>query len=155
MTAKAINSPQLKFSTTLLTAGKTATGIQVPEEIVTALGSSKRPPVKITLNGYTYRSTIAVMGGKFMIGVSAEVREAAYVKGGDKITVSLELDEQPREVDIPAVFEKVLAKDPKAKKKFETLSYSNKRRLIAPIASAKTDGTRERNILKAISELQK
>jgi hypothetical protein len=145
----------MKFTTTLLTAGKTATGIQVPDEIVEALGHSKRPPVKVTINGYTYRSTIAVMGGKYMIGVSAEVRQAAQVKGGDKVAISLELDLEPRELDLPAAFQKALTKHPKAKKNFEALSYSNKRRLVAPIASAKTDDTRERNINKAISELQK
>ena len=89
-----------------------------------------------------------------MIGVSAEVREAAHVKGGDKIAVSLELDEQPREVDIPAALKKALAKDLKAKKKFEALSYSNQRRLVTPIAAAKTEETRNRNIQKAVSELQ-
>jgi len=94
------------------------------------------------------------MGGKFMIGVSAEVREVAHVKGGDKIAVSLELDEQPREVDIPAALKKALAKDLKAKKKFEALSYSNQRRLVTPIAAAKTEETRNRNIQKAVSELQ-
>src|SRR5882672_12909724 len=118
----------MKFTTTLLTAGKTATGIQVPEEIVEALGHSKRPPVKVTINGYTYRSTIAVMGGKFMIGVSAEVRQAARVKGGDKVNISLELDLGPRELDLPAALKKALEKNPKAKKNFEGLSYSNKKR---------------------------
>ena len=144
----------MKFTTTLLTAGKTATGIQVPDDIVEALGQSKRPPVKVTINGFTYRSTIAVMGGKFMIGVSAEVREAARVKGGDKVTIALELDLAPRELDLPAAFQKALTKYPKAKKNFEGLSYSNKKRLVSPIASAKTEETRDRNINKAISELQ-
>jgi len=95
------------------------------------------------------------MGGKFMIGVSAEIRNAAHVEGGDKVDISLELDLQPRELVPPAAFEKALEKSPKAKKNFDGLSYSNKRRLVTPIASAKTDETRDRNINKAISELQK
>jgi hypothetical protein len=86
----------MTFRTKILQAGKTATGIQVPEAIVEQLGAGKRPPVKITINGYTYRSTVAVMGGKFMIGVSAEVRERAKVAGGDLVSVALELDKAPR-----------------------------------------------------------
>jgi len=72
----------MKFRTTLLQGDKTATGIEIPPQIVERLGSSKRPPVRVTINGYTYRSTIAVMGGKFMLGVSADVRKAAGVSGG-------------------------------------------------------------------------
>src|SRR4029079_11930768 len=72
----------MKFRTTILQGGKTATGIEVPPEIVEGLGSGKRPAVRVTINGSTYRSTVAVMGGAFMIGVSAEVRAAGRGAGG-------------------------------------------------------------------------
>src|SRR5438094_3577538 len=88
--------PSVRFKTKLLQAGKTATGIEVPPDVVEALGSGKKRPVSVTINGYTYRSTVAVMGGKFMVGVSAEVREGASAKGGDTTTVDLELDAKPR-----------------------------------------------------------
>ena len=87
-----------KFQTTILTSGKTATGICIPDDIIEKLGSGKKPPVKVTLNGYTYRSTVAVMGGKYMVGVNAGVREAAGVAGGDKLTVEIELDTEERKV---------------------------------------------------------
>jgi hypothetical protein len=84
----------MKFKTTLLQAGKTATGIKIPPEIVESLGAGKKPPVRITINGYTYRNTVAVMGGAYMVGVSAEHRKGANVKGGDVLEVIIELDTQ-------------------------------------------------------------
>jgi uncharacterized protein YdeI (YjbR/CyaY-like superfamily) len=109
----------------------------------------------VTINGYTYRSTVAVMGGKFMVGVSAEVREGAAVKGGDTITVDMELDTKQRDVEIPTELKKALAKNSKAKKYFEGLSYSKKRLLTDPIARGKTPETRERNVAKALEALRR
>src|SRR5260370_510515 len=83
---------------------KTAAGIEVPAKAVAALGSSKRPPVRATVNGFTYRSTVAVMGGKFMLGVSNEVRKSAGVAAGDTVDIDLELDTEAREVSIPSDF---------------------------------------------------
>ena len=144
----------MRFKTKILTAGKTATGIEVPADIIEALGSSKKPAVSVTLNGYTYRSTVAVMGGKFMVGVSADVRDKASVKGGDTVTVNIELDTKPRDVDVPVELRRALAKDAKAKRTFEALSYSRKRLLIDPIARSKTAETRERNLVKALAALK-
>jgi hypothetical protein len=148
-------APKVKFRTTILASGKTITGIQIPEKLVEALGRGKRVPVRVTMNGYTYRNTIAVMSGKFCVGVSAEVREAAGVKAGDHLEVTLEVDTQPREVELPAEFKKALNKNPKAKSAFEKLSYSNKRVHVIPIANAKTDETRMRNVAKAIDALSR
>ena len=93
----------MKFRTTILQAGKTATGIQVPAKIVERLGAGKRPPVRVTINGHIYRSTVAVMRGAFMVGVSAVVRENARVAGGDEVEVDIELDTAPREVIAPPI----------------------------------------------------
>lgn len=144
---------QLKFSTVLLTAGKTATGIKVPEEIIEKLSGGKKPLVKITINNFTYRSAVAVMGGAYMVGVNAENREAAGIKGGDKIDVIIELDTEERTVDLPAEFQKQLDKNAAAKKAFEALSNSKKKVLVIPITNAKTDETRDRNIKKALMTL--
>jgi hypothetical protein len=149
------SNPKATFKTVLLTAGKTATGIKIPPEIIEKLGAGKKPPIKVTINGFTYRSTVAVMGGDFMVGVNAENREGAKVKGGDKIEVTIELDTQPRELEIPGVFQKILDKNSAAKKKFEALSYSKKKELVVPVANAKTDETRNRNIEKALGILLK
>ena len=90
-----------EFRGTLLLGGKTATGIEVPEEVVESLGSGKRPAVRVTIRGHSYRSTIAVMGGKFMLPISAENRAGAGVEAGDVVDVELELDTEPREVNVP------------------------------------------------------
>ena len=143
-----------KFKTTLLSGGQTATGIVVPPEIVEALGSHKRPPVKVTIKGHTYRSTVAVMGGKFMVGVSAENREAAGIKAGDEIDVRLELDTEPREVVLPDDFKRALSKSAAARRHFEGLSYSKKRWYVLPIEGAKAPETRARRIEKAVEHLK-
>jgi hypothetical protein len=143
----------MKFHTVIEQGSKTATGIEVPEKIVEALGAGKRPPVKVTINGYTYRSTVAVMGGVYKVGVSADVREKAGVKGGDEVEVDLELDTEPREVEVPADFAKALDRDKKARSFFDGLSYSNKRRFVLNIEGAKTDETRRRRVSKAVEQL--
>ena len=147
------NTPS-KFKATLFLAGKTATGFEIPAEIVESLGAGKKPPVKVTINGYTYRNSIAVYGGVFMIGVSAEHRAGANVIAGDEINVSLELDTEPRIVEVPADFQKALDKNPVAKKNFEALSYSHKSQHVLAIKDAKTEETRQRRIVKAIEMLE-
>jgi hypothetical protein len=144
----------MKFQATIQQSGKTATGIQVPPEIVSGLGSSKRPAVSVTINGYTYRSTVAPMGGVFMLPVSAEVRERAGVAAGDEVDVTLELDTAPREVTPPPDFAEALDHDAEAKQAFEKMSYSHKQQYVQSIESAKTAETRQRRIANAISQLR-
>jgi hypothetical protein len=144
----------VRFRATVEQSGKTATGIPVPETVVKGLGGGKRPPVRVTINGYTYRSSIAPMGGRFMVGVSAENRAAAHVAGGDVVDVDVELDTAPRKVDVPKDFAAAFKKDGKAKATFEGLSYSNQRWHVESIEGAKTDETRQRRIAKSIAALR-
>jgi Bacteriocin-protection, YdeI or OmpD-Associated/Domain of unknown function (DUF1905) len=144
----------MRFQATIKLAGKTATGIQVPDQVVAGLGSSKKPAVRVTLNGYTYRSTVAVMGGVFMLPISAEHRAGAGVAAGDKVDVELELDTAPREVSLPADFADLLEGDASAKRFFEGLSYSRKQWYVLPIEQAKTPETRARRLEKAITMLR-
>ena len=144
----------MRFRAPLEQAGKTATGFEVPSTVVEGLGAGKRPAVRVTINDHTYRSTVASMGGRFMIGVSAENREAAGVVGGDVIDVDIELDTAPREVTVPPDFAKALKKDAKAKKTFDGLSFSNKGWHVQSIDGAKTDETRQRRIAKSVSALR-
>ena len=144
----------MRFRTKVLLAGKTATGVEVPAKVVDGLGSTKRPLVRVTINRYTYRSAIAPMGGTFMLGISEEVRNNAHVSAGDMVDVDVELDTQPRDVEVPPELAKALARDAKSKKYFESLSYSGKFRLTAPIANGKTAETRERNLAKAMQALK-
>ena len=144
----------MKFQTVLQLNGKTATGIEVPPEIVEALGTGKRPAVTVTIGSYSYRSTVAPMGGKFYLPVSAEHRAAAGIAAGDTIEVELALDTAPREVEVPDDFAAALAGDAGAKGFFESLSYSDRRRHVLAIAEAKTPETRERRIGKAMEMLR-
>jgi hypothetical protein len=144
----------VRFRATVEQSGKTATGIEVPSTVVEGLGAGKRPPVRVTIKGHTYRSTVASMGGRFMIGVSSENREAAGVAGGDEIDVDLELDTAPREVTVPKDFAAALKKDAKAKKTFDALSNSNKGWHVQSIEGAKTDETRQRRIAKSVAALR-
>ncbi|PLK44374.1 YdeI/OmpD-associated family protein [Emticicia sp. TH156] len=145
---------KISFTTELLLAQKTATGIEVPTHVVEQLGTSKRPPVKVTINGHTYRSTVAVMGGAFMLPVNADVREKAGIKAGDIIEITLEADTQPRVVEVPADFRAALDANPIAAQFFEGLSNSNKKFYIGSIEQAKTAETRTRRIEKAVADLQ-
>jgi Bacteriocin-protection, YdeI or OmpD-Associated/Domain of unknown function (DUF1905) len=144
----------VRFHSVVQLGGKTATGIPVPEEVVTSLGSSKRPPVRVTINGHTYRSTLASRGGQFMLPISAENRASAGVAAGDEVEVDIELDTAPREVTVPPDLAEALEREVDAKRYFEGLSYSQKQRHVLPIEQAKTAETRQRRIDKALSMLR-
>lgn len=144
----------MRFRTTILLNGKTATGMRVPPEVVESLGGGKRPAVRVTINGYSYRSTIAVMGGAYMLPVAAEVRAGAGVAAGDEVEVEIEPDNAPREVSVPADFAEALAGDAEAQRFFGGLSYSNKRRIVLSIEEAKSAETRARRITKAVEQLR-
>jgi hypothetical protein len=143
----------MRFRTTILGTGKNAAGIEIPDEVVVALGKGKRPPVRITINGYSYRNTVAVMGGVFMVGVSAEHRAAAGLAAGDEVDVDIELDTAPRELALPEDFAMALDADPEARRTFDALSYSNRSWHVLSIEGAKTAETRQRRIEKSIATL--
>lgn len=141
------------FQAELRLNGKTATGVEVPEAIIEALGSGKRPAVQMTVNGHTWPNTVGIMGGRSLLGVSAENRKAAGVEAGDIIDVTVELDTSTREVEIPTDVAAALKKNKTAAANFAKLSYSNQRRYIMPIEAAKAHETRDRRIEKMIAEL--
>ena len=144
----------MKFHAVLLQNGKTATGIHVPDEVMAELGSSKRPAVVVTINGHTYRNSIARMGGRFMLSVSAENRTKAGVSAGDDVEVSLELDTEPRVVTVPEDFTAALDADKAAREAFDKLAYSHQLRWVLSIDDAKTPETRQRRITKAVESLR-
>ena len=144
----------MRFRTTVIQSGKTATGIEVPTELVESLGGGRRPPVKVTINGFTYRSTIAVYGGVSMVGISAENRAGAGVAGGDEIDVEIELDNEPRQVQVPADLAAALDAEPAARATFDGLSYSNQSWHVLSVEGAKTDETRQRRIAKSVEALR-
>jgi Bacteriocin-protection, YdeI or OmpD-Associated/Domain of unknown function (DUF1905) len=144
----------MRFRATIELNGKTATGFQVPDDVVTALGAGKRPPVRVTIGGHTYRSTVASMGGRFMVGVSAQNRTAAAVAAGDEVDVDLELDTEPREVAVPEDLAAVLGGEPEARRFFDGLSYSRKQWFVLRIEQAKKAETRRRRLDEAVTMLR-
>ena len=143
----------MKFRAVIELSGKTAAGIHVQAEVVAALRSSRKPAVRATINGFTYRTSVAVLGGEFILGVPPEFRAGAGVAPGEEVEIDLELDTAPREVALPEDFAAELARDSVAQRTFDALSYSNKRRLVIPISDAKAPETRERRIAKTVGLL--
>ena len=144
----------MRFRATIETNGKTATGFEVPDDVVDALGRGKRPPVSVTIGPHTYRSTVAVMDGRSLLPLSADNRTAAGVSAGDVVDVEVALDEAPRAVEVPADLAKALKAAPAARTFFEGLSYSNQRRLVLAIEGAKKPETRARRVEKTIEQLE-
>jgi len=144
----------MKFDSFIHLAGKAATGIPVPEEVLTELGAGKRPAVKVTIQGFTFRSTVGSMNGKYNIPVSAERREKARVVPGQEVEVEIEVDNEPRTIDIPPELAAALAKDKEAAKVFSALSNSRKRLLVDPIEQAKSEETRNRRVSFAVEKLK-
>lgn len=138
------------FETTVTATGNN-TGIVVPEEVIEQLGAGKRPPVLVSLNGYEYRTTAGVMGGKHMVPVSAAVRKATGLAGGDPVRVTLTVAEAPREVAVPGDFAAALAADEQAGAFFAGLSNSLQRYHVDNVTAAKSADTRQRRVEKAIA----
>jgi len=143
----------VKFRATVELGGKTATGIEVPEDVVAALGSGNRPPVRVTIGGHTYRTTVARMGGRFLIGLSAENRTAAGVAAGDQVDVEIEPDTEPREVEVPADLAEALAHDQTARANFDGLSYTHRKEWVRWIEEAKKVETRATRLARTVDSL--
>jgi hypothetical protein len=144
----------MRFRARVESHGKTATGIRVPDQLVADLAAGKRPKVAVTINGYRYRTSVAPMGGQFLVGVSAEVRAGAGVAAGDEVDVDIELDTAPREVAVPADLAEALAGDNEVARFFAGLSYSHQRAYVTWIESAKKDETRRRRVAQAVVKLR-
>jgi hypothetical protein len=138
------------FETTVAATGNN-TGIVVPEEVIEQLGAGKRPPLLVSVNGYEYRTTAGVMGGRHMVSVSAAVRKATGLQAGDPVRVTLTVADTPREVTVPADFAAALAADEQAGAFFATLPNSLQRYHADNILAAKSAGTRQRRVEKAVA----
>jgi hypothetical protein len=144
----------VRFRATLESNGRTATGIEVPSSVVDALAAGKRPPVRVTLHKHTYRTTVARMGGRFLVPVSAEVRKAAGVTAGDELDVGIELDDAPRTVDVPPDLAAALAEAPAAAQAWEKLAYTHQKEWARSVEDAKKPETRARRIAAAVEALR-
>ena len=144
----------MRFHTVIELGGKTATGFQVPADVVEALGSSKRPPVTVRVGSHTYRSTVAPYGAAYYVPLAAEHREAAGVSAGDEVEVDIELDTETRTVDVPTDFAAALDAEPAARAFFDGLSNSNKKWHVLSVTGARTDETRRRRIEMSLAMLR-
>ncbi|WP_375431095.1 YdeI/OmpD-associated family protein [uncultured Friedmanniella sp.] len=144
----------MRFTSTLELGGKTATGLEVPTEVVTGLAAGGRPKVTVTLRGFTYRSSIAMMGGRYLIPVSAEVRGHTGLAAGDEVEVEVAVDDAPREVTVPEDLAVALAAEPAAAAAFAALSYSNQSRHVLSVEGAKAADTRARRVAKVVETLR-
>jgi hypothetical protein len=144
----------MRFSATVELGGKTATGIEVPAEVVTALGAGGRPPVTVTIGGYTYRTTVARMGGRYLVPLSAENRTAAGVAAGDQVDVDIEPDTAPREVVMPADLAAALAGDDTARATFDGLSFTHRKEWVRWVEEAKKPETRATRLAKTVESLR-
>ena len=140
----------IAFDTTVAATGNN-TGIVVPGDLIDRLGAGRRPAVMVNVNGYEYRTTVGVMGGKHMISISAAVRKETGLEGGDPVHVTLTLADTPRDVAVPDDFAVALSADADAGAFFAKLSNSLQRYHVDNINGAKTAETRQRRIEKAIS----
>ncbi len=142
----------MRFASTLELGGKTATGIPIPDEVIEAIGASKRPPVTVTVNGHTYRTTAVRMGGRFLVPLSAENRDAAGIAAGDDVTVDIAPDTAPREVTLPEDLE--AAMDDHARAAYDRLSYTHRKEWVRWVEEAKRPETRATRIQKTVAGLR-
>ncbi len=130
----------MEFRTTVELSGRTATGLRVPDDVVEALGGGRRPPVQVTVAGYSYRTTVAPMGGAFYVPLSGEHRAASGLAAGQEVDVRLELDDAPRETPLPDDLDAALDDDARAF--FSALAPSHRKEWVRWVEEAKKPGTR-------------
>jgi hypothetical protein len=143
----------MKFSTTMFQMGNN-TGIEVPADVVTALGAGKRPPVNVNVNGYEYRSTVAPMGEKYLLPFSADRCKESGIRGGDAIDVQLTLDTAPRAVEIPDDLQAALNSSATAAAAWANLSYTHRKEHVRSVLDAKKTETRTRRIAAVVAKLE-
>ncbi|HSP36121.1 MAG TPA: YdeI/OmpD-associated family protein [Frankiaceae bacterium] len=144
----------MRFRSMVELGGKTATGIEVPASVVEALGSGRRPSVRITVGAHTYRTTVAVRQGRFLVPLSAENRTAAGVAAGDELDVDLELDEAPREVVVPPDLQQAFEQESQAQSFFDRLAFSHRKEWVRWIEEAKKPETRQRRVENTVAALR-
>lgn len=146
-------TPTFTFSAVLQEEGG-GTFVEVPPDIVAALGTRKRPAIRVVINAVELQTTIAVYGGRSFIGIRRDIREATQVAPGERIAVSLELDDEPRTVDVPADLAAALTADPEARRIFDTLSFTNRKEYAQWVLSAKRPTTRANRVAETCGLLK-
>lgn len=144
----------LQLKTKLLARGPAAAVVLDDEQVATVGEGAKRFPVRATVNGFAWRTTVTRMRGEFLLGLSREVRESAGVQAGDTVQLTIELDTEPREVEIPEELSSALSADPAAKAAFERLAFTHRKEYARWVAEAKREETRDRRVTRALRMLR-
>jgi len=132
-----------------------AVAIVLDDAHVAVVGEgAKRFPVIATVNGYRWHASVARMGGEFLLGLSRQVREAAGVAAGDDVDVIIELDREPRTVELPEALATALTADPQASASFERMAVSHRKEYARWIAEAKQEQTRQRRVQQALEMIR-
>jgi hypothetical protein len=144
----------LTLRTTLLRRGPAA-AVVLDEEQVAAIGEgAKRFPVVATVNGYSWRTSVARMGGEFLVGLNLEVRESAGVEAGDAVDATIELDTAHRDVEVPEPLADALAEDPAARAAFDALAFTHRKEFTRWVVDAKRQETRARRVAQTLEMLR-
>jgi hypothetical protein len=145
---------ELTLTTTLQARGPAAAVVLTDDQVAEVGEGRKAFPVRATINGYTWAGRVSRMGGEFLLGMRREVREAARAEAGDEVTVTIALDEAPREVEVPPALAQALEGDAAAKARFDDLAFTHRKEFAQWIAEAKKDETRERRVAQALEMLR-
>jgi hypothetical protein len=143
----------VRFRTTVELHGATATGIEVPADVIAELNSGKRPKVTVTIGPHSYQTTVAPMGGRYLVPLSAENRSAAKVAAGDEVEVELVLDVAPRVVEVPDDLAAAIAEVPAAQSTFDALAFTHRKEWVRWVVEAKKPETRQTRIMKTVEAL--
>lgn len=143
----------MRFHAVIEQSGKSATGIEVPAEVLDALAGGKRPTVLLSINGFDFSLTLGSMGGRAMIPLSAERRTAAGVGAGDEVDIEINLAEALREVEMPDDLTAALADEPTARAFLDGQSFSLRKEWARWITEAKKPETRAARVSKAVELL--
>ena len=144
----------IKFRALLQPRGPAAAVILDDAQVAAVGEGAKRFPVVATVNGYTWRTSVARMGGEFLLGLNKEVRQGAGVEAGDEVEVAVELDTAPREVEVPEALAAALAADPQAKASFEGMAFTHRKEYARWVAEARQDQARQRRVQRALEMIR-
>jgi hypothetical protein len=144
----------IRFTAQLQSRGPAAAVVLDDAQVAAVGEGARRFPVVATVNGYTWRTSVARMGGEFLLGLNREVRQAASVQAGDKVEVTVELDAAPREVEVPEALAAVLAADPQAKAAFDRMAFTHRKEYARWVAEAKQEQTRQCRVQQALEMIR-
>lgn len=144
----------IRFRAQLQPRGPAAAVVLDDAQVAEVGEGARRFPVVATVNGYTWRTSVARMGGEFLVGLSREVRQGAGVQAGDEVDVTIELDSAPRDVEVPEALAAALAADPPVKVAFESMAFTHRKEYARWVAEAKRDETRQRRVQQALEMIR-